>query len=231
MADFSETLAAYRQAIDKGMAKYFASKDSGLGLALGVYDKKALAYLKEFSTRPGKRIRGALAVFAYETLSGKQNPDAIELGIAVELIQNYLLIVDDVMDSSATRRGKPTIHKLFEKDYKTSEHEANMLAINVGLIAQHMASYLLCSVDENPRHVADAMKLFQRNIAATCYGQLDDLFNNILTLSHDELMHMYEYKNSYYTFINPLQLGAVMAGRGNKKILDQIVEIGLPAGV
>jgi len=59
----------------------------------------------------GKRLRPALAFLTCQLLGGKEK-DAIYAAAGLEILHNYSLIVDDIIDNSELRRGKPTVwHK------------------------------------------------------------------------------------------------------------------------
>jgi geranylgeranyl pyrophosphate synthase len=62
---------------------------------------------------PGKRVRPALVLAAYEELGG--TGDATELAAAVEIVHSYSLVHDDLpcMDDDDLRRGRPTVHRVF----------------------------------------------------------------------------------------------------------------------
>ena len=186
--------------------------------------KWAFRILTEYAARPAKRLRGALAAYTYDTFSGKTcSTQAVELGVVLELMQNYLLIIDDVMDESPLRRGFPTVQKLYRQQYpEASEHEANMVAINVGLLTQHMANMLLARIDEAPEHIQSVTTAIQRNIAITGVGQIDDLYQRVgLRISDDDIKRKYLLKSAYYTFINPIQAGLALAGvRADEEVID-----------
>lgn len=57
----------------------------------------------------GKKLRPALAMLACEAAGGKRE-DALHAGIAVELVHNFSLVHDDIMDRDSTRRGQPAVH-------------------------------------------------------------------------------------------------------------------------
>jgi geranylgeranyl diphosphate synthase type I len=57
----------------------------------------------------GKRLRPALAMLACEAAGGKRE-DALYAGIAVELVHNFSLVHDDIMDRDELRRGQPAVH-------------------------------------------------------------------------------------------------------------------------
>ena len=62
--------------------------------------------LGEASRRPGKEFRGRLTEIAW-ALAGGRGPAPVELGAAVEALHLGSLIVDDIEDGSARRRGGP----------------------------------------------------------------------------------------------------------------------------
>lgn len=227
-------LEVYRDEINTAFQKLFDTYDK---THVSAWGDEAWDHLDDFTTRTGKRIRGALTLHAYRMFGGSDEEAGLKAALAVELIQNYLLIVDDVMDRSDIRRGKSTIHEKYMDSLPKSvegderRHMSNMLAVNVGLIASHMANELLaeCSAD-NPQQVLDALQLFNRNIAVTAYGQIDDLYSPVVEQTRDSILLTHKQKNSYYTFINPLQIGAILAG-ASVDALEDIVAFGEPAGI
>ncbi len=238
---FNEQLIGLRDDIDLGVTEFFdADADASLeNTEFFISDQGQYAnrLLREFSLRPGKRIRGALTMIGYEMFGGSDAQVARTAAVAIELTQNYLLIIDDVMDRSDSRRGGETVHMhyrthlLQDLPNAARDHASNMLAINIGLIAQHKAARLLGSVGAEPALVVRALDTFHKNIAATCYGQLDDLWNTMdVDSSEADSIRTYELKTSYYTFINPLQTGAVLAGATDAD-LAVLQEFGLHAGL
>lgn len=229
---FKQQLKEKRNEIDAELENHFNSIDA---TAFSRHGEEAWDYFRDFSLRPGKRIRGSLVLVAYDMFGGKNKSAALKAAVAVELIQNYLLIIDDVMDRSTIRRGKPTIQHLYYKRLESAiidnyKHTGDMLAINVGLLAVHEASRLLESCGETPSRVVNASKHFHTNIQATGFGQVNDLFSGIERLSEEDILLTHELKSSHYTFINPMQVGAILAG-ASEKDCDLISEFGSPAGI
>lgn len=64
------------------------------------------------NTSGGKAIRPALALAAAEAVGGSAD-EAIPGAAAVELVHNFSLVHDDVMDGDATRRHRATVWKVF----------------------------------------------------------------------------------------------------------------------
>ncbi len=60
----------------------------------------------------GKGIRPALAVLSAE-FAGKSAEAALPGAVAVELVHNFSLLHDDVIDKDLTRRHRPTVWKVF----------------------------------------------------------------------------------------------------------------------
>jgi len=229
-------LADYKEAINRELAQFFSDLPNQLNLDLSDQGCDALEKIKEYSLRPGKRIRGALTCFAYDYATGeKQGKSGLQTAVALELIQNYLLIVDDVMDRSALRRGKPTVHELYlaeQVQNPKDQHLANMMAINVGLITQHLVNLVLAEVDEKPEYVREALLLLHKNILATGFGQIDDASQHIeVPVSEADIIRKYTLKSGYYTFVCPLQLGLVVGGKNDPKLLQEVTDFGLAAGI
>ncbi len=62
----------------------------------------------------GKRLRPVFLFISCNLLGGKEK-DADYAAAAMELMHNYTLIVDDIIDHSDVRRGKPTVWKSYGK--------------------------------------------------------------------------------------------------------------------
>lgn len=60
----------------------------------------------------GKRLRPLLTLATAEAISGRWEP-AVPAAAIVELIHNYSLIYDDIIDRGNVRRGLPTVRKAF----------------------------------------------------------------------------------------------------------------------
>jgi geranylgeranyl diphosphate synthase type I len=226
----------YRSKVDAALEQFFVGLPELLHQDLSVQSLDALAKLKEYTLRPGKRIRGSLAAFSYDYTTGKQyGIEGLQLAVALELAQSYLLVVDDVMDRSNMRRGLPTVHQLYLSDQPEDEkdvHLANMLAVNVGLIAQHLVNIVLARISEKPERVQEATLVLHKNIAATGFGQIDDASQVIgKPFTEADILRKYRMKSSYYTFVNPLQLGVILGGGDTRENMQEIESFGIDAGI
>jgi geranylgeranyl pyrophosphate synthase len=89
------------------------------------------------------------------------------------------------------------------------------------------------SIAEDPSRVLRAMHALHKNICITGFGQLDDLDQRIEQQIDEEqdVIKKYTFKSSYYTFVNPLQVGLILGGVSDEGVLEEIERIGVPAGV
>ena len=103
-----------RSAINQALSEFVKSENKFLSKIGPELDPVATA-IESFLLDSGKRLR---PLFAYVGLIGAGTETSAEIMKAIsslELIHVCALIHDDVMDGSDTRRGSPSIHKLFEK--------------------------------------------------------------------------------------------------------------------
>ena len=63
-------------------------------------------------SKGGKRLRPYMAVKSCTMLGGKKS-DATPAAIAIEMIHNFTLVHDDIMDNDEIRHGIPTVHKKY----------------------------------------------------------------------------------------------------------------------
>jgi octaprenyl-diphosphate synthase len=61
----------------------------------------------------GKRVRPAVTVLVYRACGGRERGDIIDVATALELIHSATLLHDDIIDDSATRRGKDSAFRRY----------------------------------------------------------------------------------------------------------------------
>lgn len=76
--------------------------------------KKHQRIIKYQMSSGGKRLRPALAVLCCNMTGGKTK-DVLSAAALLEILHNYTLIVDDIIDHSELRRNKPTVWKKYGK--------------------------------------------------------------------------------------------------------------------
>lgn len=185
----------------------------------------------------GKRIRGALAIESYRLFGGTDDTLIVQAACALEMLNTYMLVVDDIQDRSELRRGGKTAH-IRLKDYHEAQHLkgdalhfGEALAMNSFLIAQHTASSILTQLPTDAATIIKALQTVNQCLVVTAHGQTMDLFVEAAGRASDaDVNNILEWKTAYYTFINPLQLGAILA-RATDAATQAITNYGLAAGV
>ena len=212
-------------------------KDVQKRYSLGLVSDSLFTFSKEFILRKGKRIRPLLFILSYKGYTKKQSSRQQRLfrsAAAIELLHDFLLIHDDVIDNSDLRRGKPTLHQLFNHKLKLSDHAkiGPELAIISGDIIFALAIEAFLSVDENFQRKEKALKELVVAAAYTGAGEFTDVaFSHfdIDRLSEKKIFLNYSLKTAKYTFECPLLMGALLAG-ASKEELKKLSKIGIAAG-
>jgi geranylgeranyl diphosphate synthase type I len=84
-----------------------------LGEVLDRADPEALrSRLEHVTLSGGKRVRPTVTLLACETVGGAPC-DAVDFAVGIELVHNASLVVDDIIDESDVRRGKPSAWAAF----------------------------------------------------------------------------------------------------------------------
>lgn len=150
-------------------------------------------------TLGGKRIRPVLMLMACELFGGDIN-QAIDPAVGLEVFHNFTLLHDDVMDNSDLRRGKPTVHKVWDENH----------AILSGDAMQIIATQHMCKVA--PRLMPAVLDTFLLTALEICEGQQYDMeFETRNNVTTDEYINMIRLKTAVLLGC-ALKIGAIVAG-------------------
>ena len=197
-------LAQCKKSCDGEIARLYAPEERGAG---GLYD-----LILDYPLRGGKALRPALSIATCLGLGGHLEA-VLPTAATLELYHNAFLIHDDIEDESWSRRGRPTMH---------IDHGVP-IAVNVG---DAMLSLSLQPLLDNVERVGlgPALRIL-RAVAhmtrQTVEGQareLEWIRSNVWELNDADYIEMVELKTSWYSFITPLQAGAIAAGADPKWI-------------
>ncbi len=146
----------------------------------------------------GKRIRPALMLMAYN-LYRDDPARVLTPAIGLETYHNYTLLHDDLMDRADVRRGKPTVHKVWDDNTAVLSGDS-MLVLAYSRIA---------SCDS--RHLPAALSLFTQTALEIGEGQQYDMeFETRLDVTEEEYIEMIRLKTSVLLAC-ALRLGALLA--------------------
>ena len=195
------------------------------------------AGIEDFATRGGKKIRPLLFLISYLGYTKKNKAAGKGLyrsALAVELLHDFLLVHDDVIDKSALRRGKPTLHRVYNS--KLGEAPSSGLGADLAIVAGDiifaLAVEALMAIDERPSRKERALGEFTKAAALTGAGEFIDVVNGrtgIDRISRKDVFTTYDLKTARYTFISPLVMGAILGGSGEAE-LKKLSDLGLLLG-
>lgn len=176
-------------------------------------------------TAGGKRMRPGFAIWGAVAASGiPADPAAlIRAAASLDLLHVGILIHDDVMDSSATRRGLPAAHiQLADRHgalglLGSPVRFGRAAAILLGDLLQLWSIEMLDSAGLDAVAVRAARPVLERMRTEVTCGQyldvlvqhepLDDPQHALLAAAR-----VVEFKTAKYTVERPVQFGAVLAG-------------------
>jgi len=230
---FDEFSKKYKAEVENHLRKFFKEKEITLDHWTST---EALNIIEEYTLRGGKRIRAILMILGYKMYGGKDEKAIVEAASSLELIQSYLLIHDDIMDESELRRGKKTVHRIYEDIHLKNGFGGNpqrfgeSMALIAGDLANTYAMEILASSDFPDNLKIMALKKLNEVIEYTGYGQIIDVYSSMLeNFGENDLLLLHKYKTARYTVEGPLVLGATLAGRGEEE--EKIRNFAIPIGI
>ena len=152
----------------------------------------------------GKRLRPVLMLMAYN-LYKEQVSDIFNPATGIEIYHNYTLLHDDLMDRADRRRGKPTVHKVWNDNTAILSGDA-MLVLAYQFMAQVPAE-----------HLKEIMNLFSLTALEICEGQQMDMdFEQRMDVSEEEYLEMIRLKTSVL-LASSLKIGALLGGASSEE--------------
>ncbi|NQV00602.1 MAG: polyprenyl synthetase family protein [Parcubacteria group bacterium] len=227
---FQKLFNQYQRKINLELEKFFNKKikESSVLFTQAI---ETIKILRDINLGGGKRIRPILINIGYFLAGGKDKKAILKTCLCIELIHNWFLIHDDIIDQDELRRGRPSLYKLYQEKMK-DDHAGISLAIVAGDISAALGYWLLANGRFQEKFKTRALNIFYQTVVNTCHGEMLELFikEDKDKLKEKDILNLCEYKTAYYTFVNPLKIGAVLAG-ANDRFLKQIEKFALPIGI
>ena len=157
----------------------------------------------------GKRLRPYLVLKSCQMLGGKQS-DAISAASAVEMIHNFTLVHDDIMDNDEMRHGVTTTHKKFDIP----------LAILAGDVLYSKAYNTISSKSKlSSNYTTQLVSKLSKACIKICEGQVDDIkfAENKRIPTEKEYVKMIEKKTAVLFEVS-CAMGAICAKRKQKDV-------------
>jgi geranylgeranyl diphosphate synthase, type I len=181
--------------------------------------------VRDLCLRGGKRFRPALVVTGFRAADARADFEpALDAGVALELLQAYLLIHDDWMDGDLTRRGGPAVHAYLAERFR-SRKKGYASGILAGDYAAALALEALSQVEMRRNCAPRIMACFAEMQLDAIAGQQLDLVG-----SDYDIELAYRLKTGSYTVRGPLRLGAILAG-ASARTLSALDRFSMPVGV
>jgi geranylgeranyl diphosphate synthase, type I len=195
--------------------------------------------MSEFVGRRGKRIRPMLLMGTYRIFGGDRSFDdnsLLRAALSLELLHSFILIHDDVIDQSESRRRLPTFHKIIEERLGKIDGAAR-IGCNVAMVVGDMLFAMAVDTLRStgfPHDVRDnALSHFLRYITDTGAGEVSDILmgtRDIARVEESEIARMYTLKTTRYTFEAPMVIGALLGGTQEDQ-LRELAELIEPVGL
>ncbi len=202
--------------IEQKLKKFIASLDRYYGLSK--ISLPLFHAIKEFSLRKGKRVRPTLFIIGYLGFTKKIAVGLYTSALSIELLHDFMLVHDDIIDKSDTRRGKPSMHKRLNNyltPYKFAKFNGEDLAIIAGDIMYAMGINAFLAIDEEKNRKEKALRELVKAALYTGCGEFIELLDGLKQLekiTKGDIYKIYDYKTAGYTFASPLAIGATLAG-------------------
>ena len=200
---FKDEIKLYKSMIDKNLKKVYESGPINI--------KEPIYHI----LKGGKRIRPILSLITADACG--LNPEAaVDASISVELLHNFTLIHDDIMDNDDLRHGNETIHKKWNDSIAILSGDA-MLAI------------ALLKLNEIPKYSSSIIKKFNEGLIEVCEGQALDLyFQDKEIISEDDYLKMIHKKTGFMIGLSA-EIGAILAN-ADKNIQNEMKKYGFLIG-
>lgn len=172
------------------------------------------SYILESS---GKRLRPLLVLLSAKAVGGELNK-FYNAALSVEMLHNFTLVHDDIMDNADLRRGNLTIHK---------KYSLNTAILTGDILAAVAYEFLLKDCKINARQ---ALQSFTKGLVEVCEGQsLDTEFETRKQVTLSEYINMIEKKTAALARMC-CELGAYLAD-GSKSDIKALSDYGKYLGI
>jgi len=165
----------------------------------------------------GKRLRPLLVILSAKAVGGKPK-QVYNAAVAVEMLHNFTLVHDDIMDNADLRRGNLTLHKKYNLNTAILAGDS-LLAVAY--------EFLLKDCRVNSR---EALSAFTHGLVEVCEGQsLDTEFETRKNVSLDEYIEMIRKKTAALAQMC-CELGGYLVN-GSKQDIKALSDYGKHLGI
>jgi len=215
-----DTAAALRGAVEATLSDFLAREAASLESAdpaLGALASLARSYV----LASGKRLRPTFGYWGWRGVA--DSAPALETVLpalaGLELLHAFALVQDDVMDGSATRRGRPTAHEVLAAEHSAAGRAGSAGrfgsagAVLLGDLLLVWADRMQLQAKVSAAALLAARRHYDEMRIATIAGQYLDVLSDAESdaWSVERALRVARLKTAGYTVTGPLLLGAALA--------------------
>ncbi|KAI6174643.1 Farnesyl pyrophosphate synthase [Aphelenchoides bicaudatus] len=166
----------------------------------------------------GKFGRSCLALDTFQALKPNANAQelhrAAKVSMSLELLQSFFLVMDDIMDGSKLRRGKPCWYRM---------PGIGMNAINHGLQLNLAVNEVIYKEMEDHPRLYQMLRDVQQTKTITVIGQeLDCTTQGPEDCTWDRYEQLVHHKTCHYSYTLPIRMGFHLANRDGYEALTPL---------
>lgn len=206
------TDADFKTAIEERLVSWFKVQTAA---ALTPEAKVMIERLQASIVRAGKRSRPRLLQLTYQAYGGTDTEQLLDIGLALELHHQFLLVHDDIIDNDVVRYDGPNLLGYYRQDFPAEQSD---VANSMALIGGNLAFTYACQAILDHPTLPDSDKvtvlslLQTANIGVHAGQQLDIL--NVLSLhmpvDEARLAQTNYLKTAVYSVRLPMQTAAAL---------------------
>ncbi|KAI1701301.1 polyprenyl synthetase domain-containing protein [Ditylenchus destructor] len=155
----------------------------------------------------GKFARSRLVQDTFCALSPNATEEQLQsvskVAAYVEILHTSFLLLDDMIDGSTLRRGRPCWHTVESVGQIHAIFDACSIITAVDKILDR-------AIPNHPQKV-NVLRLFIKACRITAHGQRLDVVTKSEESTWEKYVQIVSYKTSFYTFFLPLALGVLLA--------------------
>jgi geranylgeranyl diphosphate synthase type I len=178
--------------------------------------------LQPIDQNSGKRIRPLVCMITNDAAGGDWK-QVVPAAAAIEIVHNFSLVHDDIEDVSPTRRGRPTIWKIW----------GEAMAINCGdamFTLAYEAVGRLLETGTSPSKIVRVMRRFDNTCFRLTEGQYADMeFETKEVVTVDDYLAMIMGKTAVLLSLSA-EIGAMVAD-APQDVVDHYAQLGLNLGL
>jgi len=171
--------------------------------------EKLIKAMRHYPEAGGKRMRPVMAILVAEAV-GKRGKEALPFGCSLEIIHNFTLVHDDVIDKDPIRRGRPAVHIAFDEP----------TAIIAGDALFAIAYDVLATTNVDGERLRRLLRTVSDTVFLVAEGQQIDVDNEDRpSVSREEYLDMVEKKTAVL-FACAAEGGAIIGNGTEEQIAD-----------